>query len=99
MADRAASFESEVQSRLNKIDKRLDQTTNGVAIAMALSGSGLPAGKRFAVAVNYGTFGGTGALALSSHARIDDNTVVSGGISYGVDQNLVGGRVGMQFAW
>jgi len=88
-----------VQSRLAQIDRRLDQTTNGVAMAMALAGSSLPSGKAFALALNYGTFGGMSALALSSHARIDDNVVVSGGISYGVDQNLVGGRVGMQFAW
>ena len=99
VANQLASLESEVQSRFARIDRRLDQTTNGVAMAMALAGSALPAGKKLAVAVNYGTFGGMSAVALSSHVRVDDNAVVSGGISYGVEQNLVGGRVGMQFAW
>jgi autotransporter adhesin len=99
VAGRLASFENEVQSRLVQIDKRIDNNANGVAMAMALTGSSLPAGKKFAVAVNYGTFAGTSAIALSSHLRVSENAVVSGGLSYGVDQNLFGGRAGVQFAW
>jgi hypothetical protein len=99
VSNQIASLSNQVAARFADVDRRLDRNASGVAMAMALTGSALPANKKAAIAVNYGTFEGQNAVALSSYLRIDDSTVVSGGISYGVDQNLVGGRFGMQWAW
>ena len=49
---------------------------------------------------NYSAaFVGQNAAALSSYFRINENVVVSGGLSYGVEAKQVGGRAGMLFAW
>jgi len=58
-----------------------------------------PESKSFAVAVNYGTFERQNAAALSSYFRLSDHVVLSGGVSYGVEQKQFGGRAGMLFAW
>ena len=68
-------------------------------MALAMGGGGLPDHKKFALGINYGTFAGQSALALSSAARLTDNLVVSGSLGYGVDENQLGGRLGMQIAW
>jgi hypothetical protein len=99
VSNQIASLSNQVAARFADVDRRLDRNASGVAMAMALTGSALPANKKAAIAVNYGTFEGQSAVALSSYLRVDDSTVVSGGVSYGVDQNLVGGRFGMQWAW
>ena len=66
---------------------------------MALSGSALSDQKKFAVAMNYGTFQGQSAMALSSYVRVTDQVVVSGGLGYGVGASQFGVRVGVQFSW
>jgi hypothetical protein len=68
-------------------------------MAMAMTGGFLPDSKAFAVAVNFGNFAGQSAMAMSSYYRVSSNTVLSGGISYGVNSNQVGTRVGALFAW
>jgi hypothetical protein len=68
-------------------------------MAMAMTGGFLPDNKKFAVAVNHGNFSGQNALAMSSFLRVTPNAVISGGISYGVNTNQIGTRVGALFAW
>ena len=68
-------------------------------MAMAMGGGSLPDNKKYSLGINYGTFGGQNALALSSALRLSENIVASGALGFSVDQKDVGGRVGVQFAW
>ena len=97
---------SAINSQLAGINNRLDDLTNrsnkaysGVAMALAMTGGYLPDHKNFAVAINYGTFERQNAAALSSYFRLNDHVVLSGGVSYGVEQKQFSGRAGMLFAW
>jgi autotransporter adhesin len=69
-----------LQSQINDTNKRVDNANAGVAMAMAMGGGGLPETKKYAVGVNYGTFAGQNAFALSSALRLSDNLVASGAI-------------------
>jgi len=88
-----------LQSQINNANQRIDKVNGGVAMAMAMGGGSLPDNKKFALGVNYGTFAGQNAFALSSALRLNANVVASGALGFGVDQNQIGGRAGLQFAW
>jgi trimeric autotransporter adhesin len=66
---------------------------------MALTGGYLPDSKKLAVSINYGTFERQNAALLSSYLRLNENVVLSGGLSYGVEAKQFGARAGVQFAW
>ena len=55
--------------------------------------------KKFAVSINYGRFERQNAAAMSSCLRRNENVVLSGGLSYGVEAKRFGARAGMLFAW
>ncbi len=86
-----------LQGQINGVNQRVDKANGGVA--MALTGGYLPDSKKFAVAINYGTFVGQNAAALSTYLRVTDHVVFSGSLSYGVEAKQFGGRAGMLFAW
>ena len=88
-----------LQSQINNTNQRVDKANGGVAMAMAMGGGSLPDSKKYALGVNVGTFAGQNALALTSALRLSENLVASGAIGYGLNQNQVGGRVGVQLAW
>ena len=75
--------------------------TEGVAMAIALGGSGsiLPENKSFAVSTNFGTFQGQNAMGFSGVGRLNDNVFLNGGVGAGLGQGTVGGRAGITFAW
>ena len=75
--------------------------TEGVAMAIALGGSGsiLPENKSFAVSTNFGTFQGQNAMGFSGVGRLSDNVFLNGGLGAGLSQGTVGGRAGITFAW
>jgi trimeric autotransporter adhesin len=88
------------------IFKQLKEAREGIAIAMALHDPDLVAGEKFGVRLNWGNFEGNNALALTAAGVIGtdvltsgDRLAVSGGVGYGVDQNTVGARVGVQMTW
>ncbi len=82
-----------------RLDDRVDVANGGVAMAMAMAGGFLPDNKRFAMAVNYGTYGGQSAVAVSGFVRLDQNWVVSASAGYGANVDTFGGRVGLLTAW
>jgi len=88
-----------INARLDDLTSRSNRAYSGVAMAMALTGGYLPERKNFAIAVNYGTFERQNAAALSSYFRLTESVVLSGGLSYGVEQRQFGGRAGVLFAW
>jgi hypothetical protein len=83
------------------LQSQINRTNSGVAMAMAMGGGFLQDNKKFAVAANYGTFGGESGLALTGLYRLTNSVVVSGsaGTGMGPDAGQFGGRAGVQFAW
>ena len=69
-----------------------------MAFAMADVPTLMP-GETLAMTMNYGTFEGTSGLALNAAFRLSDALQVTGGIGYGVDEQIAGGRVGLRMAW
>jgi YadA-like membrane anchor domain/Head domain of trimeric autotransporter adhesin len=91
---------SGINSRLNDLTDRSNKAYTGVAMAFAMAGvPTLMPNERFAVTGNWGTFQGTNGLAFNAAARITNNIQLNGGIGYGANQNLVGGRVGVRVGW
>jgi hypothetical protein len=92
-----ASFGS-VQS----LNRDLDRTTEGVAMAMALSGipNVLPDNASYAVSMNWGGFGTQSGLAFGGAARLTENVFLNGGGAVGTGgRGVGGGRAGVTVAW
>ena len=96
-----------INSSLNAINSRLDDLTDrsskaytGIAMAFAMAGvpTVLP-NERFAIAGNWGTFEGANGLALNAAARITDNVQFNGGVAYGPNEKIAGGRLGVRVGW
>ena len=83
--------------------RRIDENTQGVAIALAMGGIYVPEARSFSVAAGYGTFDGAHAFATQMAVRLDLNTILTGGIGFGLENNdaasKVGGRLGFQVSW
>jgi len=98
---------SAINSQLAGINNRLDDLTNrtnkaytGVAMAFAMAGvPTLMPNENFAITMNWGNFQSANGLALNAAVRLDNHVQLNGGIGYGANQNLVGGRVGLRFGW
>ena len=94
------------QSDLNRAFKKIDENTQGIAIAMAMGGLSLPAGKTFAVAANFGFYDDKQALAVQSALKLGETLTLNGGFGAGLngvngfsDATKFGGRVGLTAAW
>ena len=81
----------------------LNRTNEGVAMAMAMSGtpSILPVDKVFAVSANWGSFGNQNAIAVGGAMALTQNLFLSGGGAFGTSgqSNSAGGRAGLTYAW
>ncbi|MFD2031832.1 YadA-like family protein [Ancylobacter dichloromethanicus] len=85
---------------LRPVMAEIDRVSEGVAMAMAMDTPPLPTGKNMALSAQWGTFGGQNALALSSIARIhEDSFFITGSIGLGLNEGTVGGKAGVLFAW
>ena len=89
-----------INTRIDDLDGRTTKALNGVSMAFAMAGTPwlLPT-ERFAVSVDYGTFQGTNALALTAAYRLSTNVQANGGVAYGANGGGVGGRAGMRVGW
>lgn len=94
-----ASSEQVLNGRINEAFKRIDQNTQGIAIAIAMGGLTLPNNKNFAIGANIGFYDGKQAAAASGAFRLDDTLTLTGGIGVGFDGGPVGGRVGIMAAF
>jgi hypothetical protein len=88
-----------VDAGLNAAFKKIDENTEGIAVAIALGGIAIPEGKNFALAANLGFYDGKEALAAQTAIRLDPNVTFNGGVGVGLSDNKVGGRVGIMTAW
>ena len=87
-------------NRINGIFKKIDENTQGIAIAIAMGGLTLPANKNMAVSVNGGFYEGKQAVAAQTAIKLTDTFTLNGGVGFGVGGgSQVGGRVGISAAW
>ena len=85
-----------MNGQINDLYTRSDKVDGGVAMA------GVPTllpSEHFAMTMNYGTFQGQSGMAITAAYRLANNMQLAGGIGYGPNEGLVGGRVGLRFAW
>jgi hypothetical protein len=91
---------SAINARLDDLTTRSNKAFTGVAMAFAMAGvPTLLPGEKVAMTINYGTFEGASGLALNAAFRLTSNMQLTGGIGYGPDENIAGGRVGLRVAW
>ena len=76
----------------------INKNTAGIAGAFALSGIPeiLPNGTRYAVAANWGTFGGANAAAIGGVARIDGDLFFNAATVLGYAPGV---RAGLAYCW
>jgi hypothetical protein len=81
------------------LQRGLNQSYEGSAIAISMGASALPDNKKFAVTTNWGNFRGTNAMSLVGQVRITDNLVANAGFAAGFQYGGYGTRAGMTLAW
>lgn len=89
-----------MNARIADLDNRTGKAITGVAMAFAMAGvPTLMPHERMAMTFNMGTYQGAQGFAVNAAWRITDNVQFNGGIGYGPDQRIVGGRAGLRVAW
>jgi autotransporter adhesin len=89
-----------LNARMNEVSAMNDRALAGVAMAFAMAGSPtLLDGERFAMSGNWGTFEGQNGLAMNGAVRLAKSVQLNGGVAYGVNEDLAGGRVGVRVGW
>ena len=89
-----------INARLNSLSGRTDKALSGVAMAFAMAGvPELMPGERFALMGNWGTFQGENGLAMNAAMRLARNVQLNGGVAWGLNEDLAGGRVGVRVGW
>ena len=69
-------------------------------MAFAMAGVPLlPPHEKMAATINAGTYQGSYGLAINAAWRVAENTQFTGGIAYGPDEKIVGGRAGLRVGW
>ena len=90
---------ADIGNGLNEAFRKIDQSNEGIALAIAMGGLMMPAGKDFALGANFGFYEDKQAIAAQAAIRLDDTLTLNAGIGLGLDSNTVGGRVGFVAAW
>ncbi len=85
---------------------RIDENSEGVAIALALQNPDLVGNETFGMAVNWGGFDSSNAIGIAATGVLahdllggGDRLAIAGGVGFGLDKDTVGGRVGAQLTW
>lgn len=92
---------SALSSQISQAFKKIDENTEGIAIAMAMGGLTLPQSKTFAISANMGMYDEKQAFAVQAAMRLNETFALTGGVGVGVglDGGKVGARVGIMAAW
>jgi hypothetical protein len=88
-----------LSGQVNHAFQKIDENTEGIAVAMAMGGLTLPDSKAFALSANMGFYDDKQALAAQAAIRLNSTFALTGGVGLGFDQGKVGGRVGVMAAW
>ena len=92
-AQNTAQFDM-LTTGLNSAFNNIERNGQGVALAMAMGGGFLSDDKDMSLWGAWGHFDGYDAFAAQTYIRLTDDMYLNGAISYGVDEHLVGTRVG-----
>jgi hypothetical protein len=91
---------SQINARLNDLDGRTSKALTGVAMAFAMAGvPNLLPNERFAVTANFGTYEGRNGTAFNAAVRLTEQAQLTGGVAVGINDSVVGGRVGLRLGW
>ncbi len=99
---------SGIQSQINHLGRRDSELSSGIAMAISMQNPDLTGSERFGMAANWGTFDGSSGLGLALMGVLGhdlfmagDRAAISGsfgtGFEGGSDDNVYGGRVGLQW--
>jgi hypothetical protein len=88
-----------LQQDVSILQQQMKQAFEGTAIATAMGGASLPAGKKFAISTNWGNFRGQNALGVAAQFRFTDYAVANLGVGGGFAQGGIGSCAGVTFAW
>jgi hypothetical protein len=87
--------------KLSSLQNKVSKHDEGLAMAMALSGTPyVESGKSGSIMGSAGFYGGDAAMAMSGVFRLNNNWLFNGGVAVGLSShNQVSGRVGVQYEW
>jgi type 1 fimbria pilin len=90
-----------LQGRVDAQAEKINENTEGVALALSMAGGGssLQPGETFAVSADIGTFGGKQAMSFSGAYRLAPNLAISAGGGIGIDSGTFGARAGIRYGW
>jgi hypothetical protein len=89
-----------INAQLDDLTSRSNKAYTGVAMAFAMAGvPTLLPNESFAMTMNWGNFQSANGLALNAAVRLSNNVQLNGGVGYGPNESLVGGRVGLRVGW
>ena len=79
---------------------RTTRAYTGVAMAFAMAGvPTLLPNEKFAATMNWGTFQGGNGARDQRRIPVSNNVQLEGGVAYGPEGNIAGGRVGLRVGW
>lgn len=95
------AFDAANKAYVDGADAKLEE---GIAVSLALQNPDLVGAETFGLAMNWGNFEGSNAIGISAAGVLGNNLVmpgdrlaIAGGIGFGLDEDTVGGRVGIQW--
>jgi trimeric autotransporter adhesin len=96
-----------LQTDINRLGRRDEDLTEGIATVASLAQPILLPGQHFAVRAGWGGFDDANAVGVSAAGVLATNLirpgygslVVDGGVGIGTNQGEVSGRAGLNFGW
>lgn len=82
-----AANKAYVDSTYSKLNGRIDETEEGIAVSLALENPDLVGAESFGLAINYGNWEGSSAIGISAVGVIGNNLLMYG------DRVAVGGGI------
>lgn len=93
------SLSGRIDSLNGKVDSNYRSNNGGIAAAMAMGGTVMPADAKFAMSFNLSTYRGEQGFSASAVVRASNHIYFQGGFAGSSVKGSTGGRVGMTFAW
>jgi len=98
---------SNLQSQINRLGRRDQKLTEGIATVASLAQPILLPGQHFAARAGWGGFDDANAVGISAAGVLASNVLsqgrgtltLDGGVGFGTDEGEVAGRAGMSFGW
>jgi hypothetical protein len=98
---------SGLQSQIDRLERRDNKLTEGIATVAALAQPMLLPGQHFAMRAGWGGYEDANAIGVSAAGVIASNLLnqgrgtltLDGGVGFGTSEGEVAGRAGMSFGW